>query len=47
VLDLDEQGVADLARAAVGASFATAETKARLTAEIDSYAGAGRGSVLR
>ena len=43
LLDLDEQGVADLARAAVGASFATEETKARLTAEIDSYAGAGAG----
>jgi aminodeoxyfutalosine deaminase len=38
LLHLDEQGVADLARAAVRASFATEELKARLTAEIDSYA---------
>jgi aminodeoxyfutalosine deaminase len=47
LLDLDEQGLADLARAAVGASFASEETKARLTAEIDSYAGAGQEPVLR
>jgi aminodeoxyfutalosine deaminase len=40
LLDLDEQGVADLARAAVRASFATEELKATLTAEIDSYAAA-------
>jgi aminodeoxyfutalosine deaminase len=38
LLDLDEAGVADLARAAVTASFASAETRARLTAEIDAYA---------
>ena len=42
LLELDEQGVADLARAAVGVSFAGDETKARLTAEIDSYAGAAQ-----
>jgi aminodeoxyfutalosine deaminase len=38
LLDLDEQGLADLARDAVGASFASEQTKASLTAEIDSYA---------
>ncbi|HZA05289.1 MAG TPA: adenosine deaminase [Propionibacteriaceae bacterium] len=38
LLDLDEAGVADLVRAAVTASFASAETRARLTAEIDAYA---------
>jgi aminodeoxyfutalosine deaminase len=38
LLELDEAGVADLARAAVSASFASAETKSRLTAEIDAYA---------
>ena len=38
LLDLDETGVVDLARAAVTASFASAETKTRLTAEIDAYA---------
>ena len=38
LLELDEAGVADLARAAVTASFASAETKSRLTAEIDAYA---------
>jgi len=38
LLDLDEAGIADLARAAVTASFASAETKTRLTAEIDAYA---------
>ena len=50
LLDLDEQGVADLARAAVRASFATAELKATLTAEIDSYAAgtdASRGQAVR
>ena len=41
LLDLDEAGVADLARAAVTASFASDQTKARLTAEIDAYAVAG------
>ena len=37
-------GVADLARAAVDASFAPADVKARIGAEIDAYA-AGRGAV--
>ena len=41
LLELDEAGVADLARAAVTASFAGAETKARLTAEIDAHAATG------
>jgi aminodeoxyfutalosine deaminase len=40
LLDVDEKGVADLARAAVRASFATEELKATLTAEIDAYAAA-------
>ena len=39
LLDLDEQGVSGLARAAVGASFASPELKSALTAEIDTYAG--------
>ena len=38
LLDLDEAGIADLARTAVAASFASEQTKARLTAEIDAYA---------
>ena len=38
LLDLDEAGVADLARAAVDASFAPADVKARITAEIEAYA---------
>ena len=38
LLDLDEQGVADLARAAVDASFAPADVKARIGAEIETYA---------
>jgi aminodeoxyfutalosine deaminase len=38
LLDLDEAGVTELAVAAVDASFASAETKARLRAEISSYA---------
>ncbi|WP_224278860.1 adenosine deaminase [Nocardioides lacusdianchii] len=38
LLDLDERGVADLARAAVDASFAPAEVKARIAAEIEAYA---------
>ena len=38
LLDLDEAGVADLARAAVRASFAGDGTKTRLLAEIDAYA---------
>ena len=42
LLDLDERGVADLARAAVDASFAPADVKSRIGAEIDAYA-AGRG----
>ena len=40
LLDLDEAGVADLARAAVRASFAGDATKARLLTEIDAYAAA-------
>jgi aminodeoxyfutalosine deaminase len=38
LLELDESGVADLARAAVRASFAGEDVKARLLAEIDGYA---------
>jgi aminodeoxyfutalosine deaminase len=38
LLDLDERGVTDLALAAVNASFASAETKSALRAEISSYA---------
>jgi len=38
LLDLDEAGVADLARAAVRASFAEEAVKARVLAEIDEYA---------
>ncbi len=41
LLALDEAGVAELARAAVGASFAPDDVKARLLGEIDAYAGAG------
>jgi aminodeoxyfutalosine deaminase len=39
LLDLDTAGVADLSRAAVRASYADAEVKARVLAEIDAYAG--------
>ena len=43
LLDLDERAVADLARAAVDASFAPAEVKARIATEIEAYAaGTGR-----
>ena len=43
LLDLDERGVVDLACAAVDASFAPAEVKARISAEIEAYAAdAGR-----
>ncbi len=42
LLDLDEAGVADLARAAVAASFAPDDVKARIGAEIDAYAAAPR-----
>jgi len=38
LLDLDEAGVADLARTAVRASFAEESVKTRLLAEIDAYA---------
>ena len=38
LLDLDELGVADLALAAVGASFAPDDVKARIAAEIEAYA---------
>lgn len=40
LLDLDESGVVDLAKAAVNASFADASTKHALGAEIDAYAAA-------
>lgn len=40
LLGLDEAGVAELSRAAVGASFAPDDVKARLVGEIDAYAGA-------
>ncbi len=39
LLGLDEAGVADLARAAVQASFAEPDVKARILGEIDEYAG--------
>ena len=39
LLDLDEAGVAELARTGVRSSFAEADVKARLLAEIDAYAG--------
>ena len=38
LLDLDERGLADLARTAVDVSFADAATKARIADEIDTYA---------
>jgi adenosine deaminase/aminodeoxyfutalosine deaminase len=41
LLDLDASGVADLARAAVRASFLDSQGQARLLAEIDAYAPAG------
>lgn len=37
LLDLDDAGVADLARAAVGQSFASADVKKSILAEIDAY----------
>ena len=40
LLDLDEAGVADLARTAMRASFAEEDVKARVLADIDEYAGA-------
>ncbi len=40
LLDLDERGVADLARAAVEASFAPDDVKVRIAAEIDAYVAA-------
>ena len=40
LLDLDEHGVADLARAAVDASFAPDDVKARIGAEIDAHVAA-------
>ncbi|WP_372727635.1 adenosine deaminase [Nocardioides sp.] len=39
LLDLDESGIADLARAAVHASYAENDVRARVLAEIDEYAG--------
>lgn len=41
LLGLDEAGVAELARAGVGASFAPDDLKSRLLGEIDAYVGAG------
>lgn len=40
LLDLDEAGVAELARAAVRASFAEVDVRARILGEIDAYAAA-------
>jgi len=40
LLDLDEAGVADLARAAVRASFAPEDVQTRILGELDAYAGA-------
>ena len=45
LLDLDEAGVADLARTGVRSSFADDATKARLLAEIDAYASSAAGQV--
>ncbi|MBL0747139.1 adenosine deaminase [Nocardioides baculatus] len=42
LLDLDEAGVADLARAAVAGSFAPDDVKTRIGAEIDDYEAAAR-----
>ena len=42
LLDLDEAGVADLARAAVTASWAPDDVKARIGSEVDAYAAAHR-----
>ena len=42
LLDLDERGVADLARAAVDASYAPEDVKARIGAEIEAYAAGSR-----
>jgi len=39
LLDLDDAGIADLARAAVQACFADRETKTRILGEIDTYSG--------
>ena len=39
LLRLDEDGVADLSRAAVRASFAPDDVKTRILGEIDDYAG--------
>jgi aminodeoxyfutalosine deaminase len=39
LLDLDQDGVADLARAAMDASYAGEDVKARVLGEIDAYAG--------
>lgn len=43
LLDLDESGVADLARAGVRASFAPDEVKTRILGEIDAYVADDRG----
>lgn len=43
LLELDESGVADLARQAVAASFAPESVKARIAGEIDTYAAAWPG----
>lgn len=43
LLDLDERGIADLARAAVDASFAPDDVRASLLAEIEDYAGRAAG----
>jgi aminodeoxyfutalosine deaminase len=43
LLDLDERGIADLARAAVDASFAPDDVRASLRAEIEDYAGRAAG----
>ena len=45
LLDLDQAGVADLARTAVRASFAPEDVKVRVLAEIDGYAGGGGGQI--
>jgi aminodeoxyfutalosine deaminase len=45
LLDLDEAGVAELARTAVRASFAPADVRDRVLAEIDGYAGAASGQM--
>ena len=45
LLDLDEAGLAELARTAVRASFAPDDVKARILGEIDAYAAGARKGI--